>query len=88
MESTQLYITYQSVVELLGDALALMTRRERKAWSLHDSNILAMAKGRFKAAPHINHSWTQVGQSVRSPIGILSNGGIDGVSSFSGEKLN
>ncbi len=44
---------YQPVVEVLGDTLALMTRRERGVWSLHDTymNILAIAKGRFKARP-------------------------------------
>ena len=49
---------YQPVVEVLGDTLALMTRRGRGVWSLHDTNtdILAVARGRFKAPPHINHS--------------------------------
>jgi hypothetical protein len=74
MEPTSMHTAYQSVAEVLGDTLALMTRRGRKVWSLYDTNtdILAVARGRFKVAPHINHSWSQVGLSVRSLIGILA----------------
>ena len=74
-----MHTAYQPVVEVLGDTLALMTRRERGVWSLHDTNtdILAIAKGRFKAPPHINHSLSQVGLSVRSLIGILAEGWFD-----------
>ena len=45
-----MHTAYQPVVEVLGDTLALMTRRERGVWSLHDTNtdILAIARGRFK----------------------------------------
>ena len=41
-----MHTAYQPVVEVLGDTLALMTRRERGVWSLHDTNtdILAIAK--------------------------------------------
>jgi hypothetical protein len=65
-----MHTAYQRVVEVPGDTLAFMTRRERGVWSLHETNtdILAIAKGRFKARPHINHSSSQVGVSVCSPI--------------------
>jgi hypothetical protein len=58
-----MHAAYQPVVEVLGDALALMTRRERGVWSLHDTNtdILAIANGRFNAPPHINHSFSHMG---------------------------
>jgi len=77
-----MHTAYQPVVEVLGDTLALMTRREHGVWSLHDTNtdILAIAKGRFKAPPHINHSLSQVGLSVRSLIGILAEGWFDDIS--------
>ena len=69
-------IAYQSVVEVLGERLALMTRRERGVWSLPNTNadILAIAKGRFKAPSCINHSLSRVGLSSRSLIGILAEG--------------
>jgi len=72
----------QPVVEVLGDTLALMTRRERGVWSLHDTNagILAIANVRFKARPHINHPLSQVGLSVRSLTGILAEGWFDDIS--------
>ena len=81
-----MHTAYQPVVEVLGDTLALMTRRERGVWSLHDTNtdILAIAKGRFKAPPHINHSLSQVGLSVRSLIGILAEGWFDDSPTCSG----
>jgi hypothetical protein len=52
-----MHTAYQPVVEVLGDTLALMTRRGRGVWSLHDTitDILAIAKRGFKAPPHINH---------------------------------
>jgi hypothetical protein len=71
-----MHTAYQPVVEVLGDTLALMTRRERGVWSLHDANadILGIAKRRFKAPPHINHSLSQIGASARRLIGILAEG--------------
>jgi hypothetical protein len=62
------------VVEILGDTHALMTRRKLGVWSSHDTNtdILAIAKGSFKAVPDINHSLSQVGLGVCSLIGILA----------------
>jgi hypothetical protein len=44
---------YRPVVEVLGDTRVLMARRDRGVWSLHDTNtnILAIAQGRFKAPP-------------------------------------
>ena len=75
-------IAYQPVVAVLGDTLAVLTRRERGVWSLHDTNedILALPQGRYKALPHINHSMSQVGLSVRSLIEILAEGSFDDVS--------
>jgi hypothetical protein len=60
-----MHVAYQPVVEVLGITLALMTRRERGVWSLHDTNtdILAIANGSFKAPPDIHHSMSQVGRS-------------------------
>jgi hypothetical protein len=54
-----MHTAYQPVVEVICDTLASMTRRDG-VWSLHATNrgILAIAKGRFKAAPHINQSWS------------------------------
>jgi hypothetical protein len=77
-----MHTAYQPVVEVLGDTLALMTRRGRGAWSLHDTNadILAIANGSFKALPHINHPLSQVGLGVRSLIGILAEGWFDDIS--------
>jgi hypothetical protein len=77
-----MHTAYQPLVEVLGDTLALMTRRERGVWSLHDTttDILAVATGRFKAPPHINHSLSQVGLGVRSLTGILAEGWFDDIS--------
>ena len=52
-----MHAAYQTVVVVPGDTLAFMTRRERGIWSLDETNadILAIAKGRFKAPPHIIH---------------------------------
>ena len=49
---------------------------------MHDTNtdILAIATGRFKAPAHINHSLSHVGLSVRSLIGILAKGWFDDIS--------
>jgi len=49
---------------------------------LHDANtdILAIAKRRFKAAPHINQSLPQVGHGVCSLIGILAARWLDDIS--------
>ena len=45
-----MHTAYQPVVEVLGDTLALMTRRERGVWSLHDTNtdILAIARRKIQ----------------------------------------
>jgi hypothetical protein len=69
-------IAYQPVVAVLGDTLAVMTRRVRGVWSVHDTNedILALSQGRYKALPHINHSMSQVGLGVRGLSGILTDG--------------
>ncbi len=77
-----MHSAYQPVVEVLGDTLALMTRRERGVWSLHDANtdILAVPNGRFKILPHINHSSSHGGLSVRSLMGILAEAGFDDLS--------
>jgi hypothetical protein len=58
METTWLHIAYQPVVEVLGDTLALMTRRESGKWSSHDTNadILAIPQGGFKAPPRISEA--------------------------------
>jgi hypothetical protein len=76
------------VVEALGDRLASMTRRERGIWPLHDTstNILAIARRRFKAPPHINHSWSQVGLGVSSVIGILAEWSFDDISLLTARK--
>ncbi len=62
---------YQPVVEVLGDTLALLTRRERGVWPVHDTStgILATAQGRFKAPRDFSDSLCQVGLGVRSLIG-------------------
>jgi hypothetical protein len=75
-----MHTAYQPVLEVLGDSLALPTRRECGVWALHDANIdiLATAKRRFKVSPHVNHSMSQAGLSVRSLIGILGNGAGNG----------
>jgi hypothetical protein len=57
----------QALVEVLGDMLALMTRRQRGVWSLPDraQDILASGYGRYKARPHINHSLSKGELGVR-----------------------
>ncbi|MGP0063249.1 MAG: hypothetical protein ACLQGP_06545 [Isosphaeraceae bacterium] len=74
--------TCHSVVEVLGDAIALMTRQERTVWSLHDTDadILSLAQGRFKGPAHINHSLSQLRFSVHSLIEILAEGWVDEIS--------
>ncbi len=81
-----MHIAYQPVVEVLGDTLALMTRRERGVWSLHDTDeyILALRQGSYKALRHINHSMSQVGLSVRVDLsGIMSSTRFGTVSTIS-----
>ena len=48
-----MHTAYQRVGEIRGGTLALMARRERGVWSSQETNtdILAIAKGRFKAPP-------------------------------------
>jgi hypothetical protein len=77
-----MHTTYQPMREVLGDTLALMTRRGRGVWSWHDTNTnsLAIARGRFKALPHINHSLSQVGLGVRKLVGILVEQWFDDIS--------
>jgi hypothetical protein len=83
-----MHTAYQPVAKVLCETLALMTRREREVWSLHDTNtgILAIAKGRFKSPPHINHSLSQVGPYVPSLVVILAPGWFDDTS-HGGETL-
>jgi hypothetical protein len=65
-----MHTAYQHVGGAFGGTVAFMTRRECGAWSLHgpDRVILAIAGGRFKASPHVNHPSSRAAVSVRSPI--------------------
>jgi hypothetical protein len=68
-----MHIARQPVVEVVGDTLALVTRRERGAWSLHDTNAysLAIARGRFKADTRRDGAGALrpfVGQASRLPF--------------------
>ncbi len=77
---------YPPVVKVVGDTRASMTHRGRGVWSLRDpnANSLAIAKRRFKARPHIDHSLSQVGLSVRSRIATLPHRWVDDI--FNGQN--
>jgi hypothetical protein len=77
-----MHTAYQPVVEVLGDTLALMKRRERALWSSHDTttDILAIADERFKAPIHINHSLSHVELRSRCLSGIMVERWFDQIS--------